>query len=331
VTAVVGTTGSVLERYAYDPYGVVTIMSPSWSALGASAYGAIYLWQGKRYDGFVGLYDSRARVYSPSLMRPLQADPLGLGPDVNDYRWEGDGPTNTTDASGLFGVFLDGAGQDGNNPTKRKTDIFKLFTRYSDQKKYFAVNMFINRTDSLEEATKWAIQTWESLPEEKKKTEKVDLFGWSRGGVYAVKVAQALKEKNIPVRSLVIIDQVSTMCGTSDFRIPSNVDYLIWAYRDGNYGFMGGLDGLIFKRSGYLGFDSDRMYIPDDNKVTTEIHESFSIRHEDIGFDGEVEDWLLKMGRQVGVPLPLNPGETPRRLPNRGIIIYRSGDWNVIP
>jgi RHS repeat-associated protein len=101
VTALVNTTGSVLERYAYDPYGAVTVLSPGWSALGASAYGAIYLWQDKRYDGSVGLYDSRGRVYSPTLMRPMQADPLGLGPDVNDYRWEGDRPTCAIDPSGL--------------------------------------------------------------------------------------------------------------------------------------------------------------------------------------------------------------------------------------
>jgi RHS repeat-associated protein len=100
VTALVGTTGTVLERYAYDAYGAVTVMSPGWSTLGASDYGAIYLYQGKRLDGSVGLYDSRGRAISPSLMRPLQADPLGLGPDVNDYRWEGNGPVGASDPSG---------------------------------------------------------------------------------------------------------------------------------------------------------------------------------------------------------------------------------------
>jgi hypothetical protein len=34
----------------------------------------------------------------------MQADPLGLGPDVNDYRWEGDGPTDAIDPSGLSGA-----------------------------------------------------------------------------------------------------------------------------------------------------------------------------------------------------------------------------------
>ena len=34
-------------------------------------------------------------------MRPLQADPVGLGPDVNEYRAVGNNPTNATDPSGL--------------------------------------------------------------------------------------------------------------------------------------------------------------------------------------------------------------------------------------
>jgi RHS repeat-associated protein len=129
VTALVGTTGGVLERYAYDPYGSVTVMSPGWSTLGASGYGAIYLWQGKRLDGSVGLYDSRGRVYSPTLMRPMQADPLGLGPDVNDYRWEGDGPVGAADPSGLdaYGSFwgkLSGSSSQSSGPGMT-TDFFK--------------------------------------------------------------------------------------------------------------------------------------------------------------------------------------------------------------
>jgi RHS repeat-associated protein len=141
VTALVSTTGSVLERYAYAPYGAVTVMSPGWSALGASAYGAIYLWQGKRYDGAVGLYDSRGRAYSPTLMRPMQADPLGLGPDVNDYRWEGDGPTGALDPSGLGPLqpggkrvgadwWLSGSDELTGKPTQLKNDPFPFGKGY---------------------------------------------------------------------------------------------------------------------------------------------------------------------------------------------------------
>ena len=95
------TSGSVVERYAYDPYGAMTVLNPDFSVRGTSSYNWNYFFQGKRYDGAVGLYDSRARVYSPTLMRWLQTDPLGLGPDNNDYRMETNGPTGTVDPSGL--------------------------------------------------------------------------------------------------------------------------------------------------------------------------------------------------------------------------------------
>jgi RHS repeat-associated protein len=101
VTALVDTSGNVVERYLYDPYGAVTILAPDWSVRGISSYAATYLYQDKRFDGAVGLYDSRWRVYSPSLARPLQADPLGLAPDINGYRWESNSPTNGADPSGL--------------------------------------------------------------------------------------------------------------------------------------------------------------------------------------------------------------------------------------
>jgi RHS repeat-associated protein len=101
VTALVDTSGNVVERYDYDPYGAVTVLNTDFSVRGSSSYSWNYFFQGKRYDGTVGLYDSRGRVYSPTLVRPLQADPLGLGPDNNDYRWAGDSPTVAVDPSGL--------------------------------------------------------------------------------------------------------------------------------------------------------------------------------------------------------------------------------------
>jgi RHS repeat-associated protein len=101
VTALVDTGGNVVERYLYDPYGAVTITDANWNTRSSSSYGWLYFFQGKRYDNTVGLYDSRERVYSPTLMRPLQADPLGQGPDNNDYRWEGNGPIGAMDPSSL--------------------------------------------------------------------------------------------------------------------------------------------------------------------------------------------------------------------------------------
>jgi YD repeat-containing protein len=54
VTAVINTSGQEVERYAYDPYGAVTVTH----LLGPSTNWA-YLFQGGRYDTASGLYDFR--------------------------------------------------------------------------------------------------------------------------------------------------------------------------------------------------------------------------------------------------------------------------------
>jgi RHS repeat-associated protein len=97
----VDTSGNVLERYQYDPFGAVSVLSPTWSVESGSNYNVPYGFQGMRYDWTVGVNFADNRVYCPTLMRWLQSDPLGLGPDNNDYRMEGNGPTDGLDPSGL--------------------------------------------------------------------------------------------------------------------------------------------------------------------------------------------------------------------------------------
>ena len=101
VTALVDVNGNVVERYVYDAYGAVTVLTPAWATRGTSAYNWLYLFQGLRFDWGTGLYKFGIRDLSPTLMRPLQPDPLGLTPDLNDYRFIGNGPTNAADPSGL--------------------------------------------------------------------------------------------------------------------------------------------------------------------------------------------------------------------------------------
>jgi RHS repeat-associated protein len=105
VTALINGSGSVVERYVYDPYGKVTFLSASWSTLSASAYAWIYLHQGSRWDSTSGFYNRRGREYSPTLGRWLQVDPIGFaGGDANIYRFVGNSPTNLVDPSGLFSM-----------------------------------------------------------------------------------------------------------------------------------------------------------------------------------------------------------------------------------
>ncbi len=102
VAAVTNWNGTMQERYAYDPYGQVTFLTPTYGSRSASAIGWVYLHQGMRWDSVVDLYDNRARAYSPTLMRFLQNDPIGfMAGDQNTYRYEGDAPTGHSDPTGL--------------------------------------------------------------------------------------------------------------------------------------------------------------------------------------------------------------------------------------
>jgi RHS repeat-associated protein len=102
VTALLSTSGTVVERYVYDPYGKPTFLNASWGTLGGSAYVWRYLHQGGRYDTTSGLYDFRMRHYSPTLGRWVQLDPIRFAAgDPNLYRDEGNNPANATDPSGL--------------------------------------------------------------------------------------------------------------------------------------------------------------------------------------------------------------------------------------
>jgi RHS repeat-associated protein len=71
----VDTSGNVQERYVYDPYGAVTILTPNWATRGISSFGWVFLHQGGRFDNATGLYIFRNRDFSPTLGRWLQLDP----------------------------------------------------------------------------------------------------------------------------------------------------------------------------------------------------------------------------------------------------------------
>ncbi len=104
VTALVNTSGVVVERFAYDPYGKATAYSPTWTELTSSGYGWQYLHQGGRYVSYAdsGLYQFRLRDYSPTLGRWVQRDPIEYAAgDSNLYGYVGSRPVTALDPSGL--------------------------------------------------------------------------------------------------------------------------------------------------------------------------------------------------------------------------------------
>ena len=64
-----GTSGTVLERYLYSPYGKVTVLDSDFSsdADGESDYSNTTLYTGRTFDPAICLYDYRHRVYHRQL------------------------------------------------------------------------------------------------------------------------------------------------------------------------------------------------------------------------------------------------------------------------
>jgi RHS repeat-associated protein len=101
VTAIVGTSGTVVERYKYDPYGSVSFMDGSFGARGSSSYSWVNLFQGGYYETQDGLYYFRNRYLSPTLQRWMQADPMGYVDGLSQYLYVKSNPVRYVDPAGL--------------------------------------------------------------------------------------------------------------------------------------------------------------------------------------------------------------------------------------
>ena len=110
VTTLLSSSGSVLERYAYNAYGFAgttfcadpnnyNYLYRQW----VSAYGNTILFGCMDLDTYTGLYHTETRWYDPMLgvfttRDPAQADP-------NFYRYCGNNPISRTDPTGLYTTY----------------------------------------------------------------------------------------------------------------------------------------------------------------------------------------------------------------------------------
>ena len=78
ITALTDGAGQVVERYAYTAYGEPTILDASLNVLPDSAVGNRYLYTGREWDGELGLYHYRERMYSANSGRFVSPDPIGF-------------------------------------------------------------------------------------------------------------------------------------------------------------------------------------------------------------------------------------------------------------
>ncbi|TWU32792.1 tRNA(Glu)-specific nuclease WapA precursor [Novipirellula aureliae] len=107
VTALSGTTGTVVERFHYDPYGQSTVLEANFTldGDGLSDTDWEYRYTSREFDAETGLNYFRARYYHAGLGRFCSRDPIGFeGSEWNLYELVSGEPLTGLDPYGLTQV-----------------------------------------------------------------------------------------------------------------------------------------------------------------------------------------------------------------------------------
>ena len=104
-TAVMDTTGAVLERYGYEAFGTSRVMEPDYTPLTDSAYEWETRFGAYRWDEETKMVQVRNRYLHTQLGRWVTRDLIEYGDGMNLYAYVQNIPNNFIDSTGLLSLF----------------------------------------------------------------------------------------------------------------------------------------------------------------------------------------------------------------------------------
>lgn len=131
VVATSSSAGQVVATATYSPHGEFG------TGVTAPPTGSPFGYTGRQYDPETGLYQYRARYYSPRLGVFLSIDPIGTKDDPNLYLYVGNDPVNLTDPTGMVGCPTFGnieCPSAANAETRRQQREFRQEVRVSERR-----------------------------------------------------------------------------------------------------------------------------------------------------------------------------------------------------